>query len=97
MTSPHHGRHPVAKSRNPFTCGLTGKTFTHDEFNQRREALARAVAKRMGWQPNEETEWDKVACIFSVNTVSTYLITPNHRTRDTPERTPRNEINPIPR
>lgn len=69
MTSPHYGRHPLARSRNPFTCGLTGKTYTHDEFSQRLEALARAVAKRLSWQPNEETEWDKVACMFAFNTV----------------------------
>lgn len=71
MTSPHYGRYPVAKSRNPFTCGLTGKTFSHAQWNERRESLARAVGKRLGWLPNEETEWDKVACMFSFNTVRT--------------------------
>lgn len=70
MTSPQYGRFPLEKSRNPFTCGLTGKTYSYDEFNSRRDALARSIGKRLGWQPNEETEWDKVACIFSFNTVS---------------------------
>lgn len=69
LTTPNHGRHPVAESRNPFTCGLTGKTFTLGEANDRRESLARALGKRLGWLPNEETEWDKVACMFSFNTV----------------------------
>lgn len=70
MTNPKHGRHPLEKSRNPFTCGLTGKTFTVTQASSRREALARAIGKRLGWLPNDETEWDKVACIFSFNTVS---------------------------
>lgn len=71
MTNPKHGRHPPAKSRNPFTCGLTGKTFTIAEASNRREALARTLGKRLGWLPNDETEWDKVACIFAFNTVCT--------------------------
>lgn len=69
MTNPEHGRHPLATSRNPFTCGLTGKTFTVAEASARREALAQALGKRFGWLPNEETEWDKVACICTFNTV----------------------------
>lgn len=69
MTTEKYGRYPIAKSRNPFTCGLTGKTFTLNESIERRESLARAIGKRLGWLPNEETEWDKVACMFSFNTV----------------------------
>lgn len=69
MTTEKYGRHPIAKSRNPFTCGLTGKTYTLGETIERREQLARSIGKRLGWLPNEETEWDKVACMFSFNTV----------------------------
>lgn len=69
MTTDKYGRCPIARSRNPFTCGLTGKTFTVPELNERRDSLARAIGKRLGWSPNEETEWDKVACMFSFNTV----------------------------
>lgn len=69
MTNPSYAQQPVAKSRNPFTCGLTGKTFSLAEATVRRESLARAIGKRLGWLPNEETEWDKVACMFSFNTV----------------------------
>lgn len=71
VNSPNYGRHPLDKSRNPFTCGLTGKTYTYSQAIQRQDALARAISKRLGWLPNEETEWDKVACIFSLNSVRT--------------------------
>lgn len=69
MTTEKYARYPLAKSRNPFTCGLTGKTYDWKSFIERQDCLARAIGKRLGWLPNEETEWDKVACIFSVNTV----------------------------
>lgn len=69
MTTDKYARHPLAKSRNPFTCGLTGKTYDWNTFIERQGFLARGIGKRLGWLPNEETEWDKVACIFSVNTV----------------------------
>lgn len=36
MTTDKYGRCPIARSRNPFTCGLTGKTFTVPELNERR-------------------------------------------------------------
>ncbi|KAH8169107.1 AMP-binding enzyme domain-containing protein [Sarocladium implicatum] len=70
-----YGRRPVAKSRNPFTCGLTGRTATVDEFFRRSDSLARALSKRTGWQPNEGTCWDKVVGIFSFNTID-YLQIP---------------------
>ncbi|KAI1181150.1 hypothetical protein F4777DRAFT_573222 [Nemania sp. FL0916] len=73
-----YGRMPFNKSQNPFTCGLTGKTYTHAEMRERHDFLARALAKRMGWQPNEETPWDKVIGLYSVNTIdypmSTYAV-----------------------
>lgn len=61
----------MERSKNPFTCGLTGRTYTHSQAIQRQDALARALSKRLGWLPNEETEWDKVACIFALNSVRT--------------------------
>ena len=33
--------------------------------------LARALARELGWEPNRGTEWEKTACVFSVNTVCT--------------------------
>lgn len=69
MKSEICGRRPVAKSRNPFTCGLTGKTYTVAESHQRTDLIARALSKVMGWEPNADSPWDKVVAVFSFNTV----------------------------
>ncbi|TVY62490.1 Acyl-CoA ligase AFT1-1 [Fusarium oxysporum f. sp. cubense] len=64
-----YGRYPVAKARNPFTCGFTGKTYSMAEVLQREEFMARAIAKRLGYDLSKGTEWDRVVCLFSLNTV----------------------------
>ena len=69
MLDEKHGRHPFKDSLNPFTCGLSGKTYSGKQMVERTDALARGLAKELGWQPNEGTEWDKVAGIFALNTV----------------------------
>ncbi|KAB5547282.1 hypothetical protein GE09DRAFT_206609 [Coniochaeta sp. 2T2.1] len=69
MDNEAYGRHPLSKSRNPFTCGLSGKTYTTAEAFQRRELLARALAKIMGWTPNDGTPWEKVVGVFSFNNI----------------------------
>jgi hypothetical protein len=70
MRNEIYGRYPVAKSRNPFTCGLTGKTFTLAQSWERSDLVAKALSKIMGWEPNADSPWDKVIAIFSFNTVS---------------------------
>ncbi|CCD42431.1 similar to AMP dependent CoA ligase [Botrytis cinerea T4] len=69
MLNEKHGRKPFKSSRNPFTCGITGKTYTVSEQAQRVEHLARALSKELGLQPNAGTEWDKVMGIFSLNSI----------------------------
>ncbi|KAF7862640.1 hypothetical protein EAF04_007513 [Stromatinia cepivora] len=69
MLNEKHGRQPFKSSRNPFTCGITGKTYTVAEQAQRVEHLAKALSKELGWQPNTGTEWDKVMGVFSLNTI----------------------------
>ncbi|KAK4161471.1 hypothetical protein QBC43DRAFT_372361 [Cladorrhinum sp. PSN259] len=69
MRNEIYGRYPIAKSHNPFTCGLTGKTYTVDEANKRSDLIAKALAKIMGWEPNVDSPWDKVVGIFSFNTI----------------------------
>lgn len=59
----------LVESRNPFTCGLTGRTLSYATLFQNTEFLARALSKRTGWQPNEGVAWDKVVGIFSLNAV----------------------------
>jgi len=66
-----YGRHPLGYSRPMFTCGLTGKEYSSLEVRERVDFLARGLAKELGWQPNQGTEWDKVIAVFSVNTVRT--------------------------
>ncbi|KAI0913758.1 acetyl-CoA synthetase-like protein [Ustulina deusta] len=76
--SERYGRLPFHRSQNPFTCGLTGKTYTHAELRERQELLARSLSKRTGWRPNEDTPWDKVIALYSLNTIdylmSTYAV-----------------------
>lgn len=69
MLDERFGRHPLGYSHNPFTCGLTGKTYSSLEVKERVDWLARGLAKELGFKPNEGTEWDKVIAVFSVNTV----------------------------
>ncbi|KAI1466557.1 acetyl-CoA synthetase-like protein [Daldinia caldariorum] len=74
-SSEKYGRQPLARSRNPYTCGITGKTYTAAEMTERYELLARSLAKRMGWRPNEETPWDKVVGVFSFNSIDYMMST----------------------
>ncbi|KPM44528.1 hypothetical protein AK830_g2007 [Neonectria ditissima] len=69
MYNERHGRKPLASSRNPFTCGITGRTYSTAEVQQRVDFVARALEARAGWAAKEGTEWDKVACIYSLNTI----------------------------
>ncbi|KAM0282258.1 hypothetical protein ACHAQH_003122 [Verticillium albo-atrum] len=69
MNTEKYGRYPSAKARNPYTCGLTGKTYTIPEIRQRVDYLSRAIGKKLDFAPNEGTEWDKVIALFSLNTI----------------------------
>jgi hypothetical protein len=63
------GRYPLAKARPCFVCGITGKSYSAVEVKQRIDYLARALKAELGWNPNEGSEWDKVAGAFSANCV----------------------------
>ncbi|KAH8688456.1 hypothetical protein BGZ61DRAFT_533234 [Ilyonectria robusta] len=71
MRNEQYGRYPVAESRNPYTCGLTGKTYSAAEVVKREDWMARAIAKRLGFDTfdRDSTEWDKVVGLFSFNTI----------------------------
>ncbi|KAH6869190.1 hypothetical protein B0T10DRAFT_418880 [Thelonectria olida] len=64
-----YGRCPIARSRNPFTCSVTGKSFTASQMIEREEYLARAIAQNLGYDAHEGTEWDRVVALFSLNTI----------------------------
>ncbi|KAJ5034990.1 uncharacterized protein L3040_008255 [Drepanopeziza brunnea f. sp. 'multigermtubi'] len=74
MLDDSYGRRPLAQSRNPFTCGLSGRTYTSAQMVERVDYLARGLAKEFGWQPNAGTEWDKVVGIFALNTVDSMTL-----------------------
>jgi hypothetical protein len=69
MLDERYGRHPLGYSKNPFTCGLTGKTYSSLDVKERVDWLARGLAKELNFQPNQGSEWDKVIAVFSMNTV----------------------------
>ena len=64
-----YGRTPFAQSRNPYTCGITGKTYTANDVAKRTDHLSRAIAQILHFDPNEGTEWDRVVGLYSLNTV----------------------------
>ncbi|OJJ48220.1 hypothetical protein ASPZODRAFT_165133 [Penicilliopsis zonata CBS 506.65] len=66
-----YGRAPLGYSRDPFTCGLTGKTYSALDVVERVDFLSRALANEFDWAPNRGTEWDKVIGVFSLNTIDT--------------------------
>ncbi|KAI9814328.1 MAG: hypothetical protein M1832_005908 [Thelocarpon impressellum] len=66
-----YGRLPLAASRSPYTCGITGQSWSATQVRDRIEPLARGLAQELGWHPNHGSEWDKVIGVFSVNTIDT--------------------------
>ncbi|PBP26693.1 phenylacetyl-CoA ligase [Diplocarpon rosae] len=74
MNDESYGRRPLKTSQNPFTCGISGRTFTAAEMVERVDHLARALAEEFGWRPNKGTEWDKAVGIFALNTVDSMTL-----------------------
>jgi hypothetical protein len=73
MLNEKYGRVPHASSRDPYTCGLTGKSYSSQEVASRVDSLARSLSKEFDWAPNEGTEWDKALAVFALNTVGETL------------------------
>ena len=72
MFDEQYGRYPMAKSKDPYTCGLSGKTIKAAKDQKTRiDHLARSLKKELGWEVNKGSEYDKVAGIFALNTVCT--------------------------
>ncbi|KAK2590987.1 hypothetical protein QQS21_011323 [Conoideocrella luteorostrata] len=69
INNPKYGRYPIAESRHPYTCGITGQSRSVAEVAQRTDFLARGIAKRLGFNAHEGTEWDRVVCLYSLNTI----------------------------
>ncbi|KAK4938912.1 hypothetical protein LTR10_020735 [Elasticomyces elasticus] len=69
MLDEKHGRRPLSKSWDPYTCGLSGRSITATQQKENVDKLARALAKEFGWDVNEGTEYDKVVGVFAHNTI----------------------------
>ncbi|KAJ5765377.1 Acyl-CoA ligase inpC [Penicillium odoratum] len=69
MLNEQYGRVPHDKSKDPYTCGITGKTYSSRQVVDRVDHIARGLAKEFGWTPNQGTEWDKALAVFSLNTI----------------------------
>ncbi|KAL7956026.1 hypothetical protein V8C34DRAFT_289992 [Trichoderma compactum] len=69
LRNEQYGRYPVAKARNPYTCGVTGTTYDAAQVAERVDHMARAISKRLGLNPHQETEWERVVALYSVNTI----------------------------
>ncbi|KAI9715074.1 MAG: hypothetical protein M1812_006192 [Candelaria pacifica] len=74
MLNELYGRHPLGYSQAPFTCGLSGTSYSALEVRDRVDCLARALAKEFDWHPNKGTEWNKVIGVFSLNTIDTLTL-----------------------
>ncbi|KAJ5148690.1 hypothetical protein N7448_000268 [Penicillium atrosanguineum] len=69
MLDEKYGRVAHDKSRDPYTCGLTGKSYSSREVVSRVDHIARGLAKEFGWKPNQGSEWDKTIAVFALNTI----------------------------
>ncbi|KAJ5678564.1 uncharacterized protein N7477_004197 [Penicillium maclennaniae] len=74
MLNERYGRLPHDQSRDPYTCGLTGKTYSSREMVDRVNLITRGLSKKLCWVPNSGSEWDKTAVVFSINTIDTMLL-----------------------
>lgn len=63
---------PQPHGRGPFVDAISGKWHPGNTLEARVDLLARALAKDLGWSPNEASPWDKVVAIYSLNTVSLF-------------------------
>ncbi|UZP36906.1 hypothetical protein NXS19_004722 [Fusarium pseudograminearum] len=75
ISNESYGRLPFAKSRNPYTCGITGKSYSALEVIEREDYLSRALDKELDFDPCQGSEWDRVISIFSLNTIDYIPIT----------------------
>ncbi|KAJ6119141.1 hypothetical protein N7523_003421 [Penicillium sp. IBT 18751x] len=74
MLNERYGRLPHDQSRDPYTCGLTGKTYSSREMVDRVNLITRGLSKELCWVPNSGSEWNKTAVVFSINTIDTMLL-----------------------
>ncbi|CAI6084219.1 unnamed protein product [Clonostachys chloroleuca] len=69
ISNDKYGRHPIKTSRRPFTCGMTGRSYTIEEVNERVNSLAKSLHAILKFDVEGGTEWDRVVAIYSLNTI----------------------------
>jgi ribosome assembly protein SQT1 len=69
MFDEQYGRTLFATSVDSYTCGVSGKSMRPLEQSAHVNFLARSLARELEWNVNEGSEYDKVACVFALNTV----------------------------
>lgn len=69
MFNEKYGRHALKDSKAPFICGISRRAPSALAVKEQVELIAAGLAQELGWQVNERGEFDKVVCIFSLNTV----------------------------
>ncbi|KAI8716934.1 hypothetical protein NCS52_00988000 [Fusarium sp. LHS14.1] len=69
MSTEEYGRCAISKTRNPYTCGLTGKTRDASEVITREDYLARGIGQALKFDPQRGSEWGKVVGVYSFNTI----------------------------
>lgn len=74
ISNDKYGRHPIKTSRRPFTCGMTGRSYTIEEVNERVNSLAKSLHAILKFDVEGGTEWDRVVAIYSLNTVRHPLV-----------------------
>lgn len=70
MLDDKYGRQPASQSRDMYTCGVSGMSYSVTEVRQRVEAVAAALGRILSWSPTQGSEWDKIVAVFSHNAVS---------------------------
>lgn len=64
----------LSESRPPFTCGLTGKSYTPLQVKSRVDHLSRALARELDSANNAHESKTRVIGLFSVNTIDTLTL-----------------------
>uniref|UniRef100_A0A0C4BKV3 AMP-dependent synthetase/ligase domain-containing protein n=1 Tax=Fusarium oxysporum (strain Fo5176) TaxID=660025 RepID=A0A0C4BKV3_FUSOF len=64
-----YGRCPLDRSKNPFTCSKTGKSYDAREVAKREDYLARGLRKHLTPEELAGSEWNRVVTNFSYNCI----------------------------
>lgn len=60
----------LGDGKPPLTDGISGRSYSVQDLEDRVDHLARSLSQELGWSPNSGSPWDKVVAILALNTVS---------------------------